>query len=240
MSEPQWNDSDVARYLRETPGFFDNHPDLLAELRIPDPQRGAAVSLMERQAQLLRERNKALETRLANLIRIGHDNDRLLRNLIDWTRNLVSLRNRETMAVDAARELERIFSIPMAAIRTWPAPAASQVAGDVASEAASDADPNADPDAGPDLMATAIEAARGLHAPLCGAQIDLRRFAWLDERWSAARSAALVPLRAADGADAFGLIVLGAPEPARFDAAMGTAVLALIGELTSAALRPDA
>ncbi len=216
MSEPQWNEIDVARYLRETPGFFDRHAELLAELKISDPQRGAAVSLIERQAQLLRERNKALEAKLANLIRIGHDNDRLLRNLIDWTRNLVALRNRETMAVDAAHELERIFSIPMAAIRTWPVAAADAA------------------------MATAAEAARGLHAPLCGAEIDLRRFGWLDERWATAKSAALVPLRVADGADAFGLIVLGSPEPARFDAAMGTAVLALIGELTSAALRPDA
>ena len=49
-------------------------------------------------------------------------------------------------------------------------------------------------------------------------------------------SIALLPLRAGAGEPAFGLLVLGSPDPTRYAADMGTEFLVRIGEIASAAL----
>jgi uncharacterized protein YigA (DUF484 family) len=58
-------------------------------------------------------------------------------------------------------------------------------------------------------------------------------------RRSSAQSLALLPLREGpidSATPAFGLLVLGSPDPQRFDATMGTDFLARMAELASAAL----
>lgn len=74
----------VALYLRAHPEFFVDHDELLTELRLPH-EPGGAVSLVERQVRLLRERNIELRHRLAQLMEVARDNDRLF----DKTRRLV-------------------------------------------------------------------------------------------------------------------------------------------------------
>ncbi|MCW3149482.1 DUF484 family protein [Stutzerimonas stutzeri] len=74
----------VAAYLRAHPEFFVDHDELLSELRLPH-QPGAAVSLVERQVKLLRERNIEMRHRLSQLMDVARDNDRLF----DKTRRLV-------------------------------------------------------------------------------------------------------------------------------------------------------
>lgn len=74
----------VAAYLRQHPEFFVDHEELIPELRIPH-QPGAAVSLVERQVKLLRERNIEMRHRLSQLMDVARDNDRLF----DKTRRLV-------------------------------------------------------------------------------------------------------------------------------------------------------
>ena len=74
----------VAAYLRLHPEFFIDHEELIPELRIPH-QPGNAVSLVERQVKLLRERNIEMRHRLGQLMDVARDNDRLF----DKTRRLV-------------------------------------------------------------------------------------------------------------------------------------------------------
>ncbi|MEO4048673.1 DUF484 family protein [Pseudomonas sp. CAU 1711] len=74
----------VASYLRQHPEFFVDHEELIPELRIPH-QPGTAVSLVERQVRLLRERNIEMRHRLSQLMDVARDNDRLF----DKTRRLV-------------------------------------------------------------------------------------------------------------------------------------------------------
>ena len=74
----------VAAYLRHHPEFFVDHEELIPELRIPH-QPGEAVSLVERQVKLLRERNIEMRHRLSQLMDVARDNDRLF----DKTRRLV-------------------------------------------------------------------------------------------------------------------------------------------------------
>ncbi len=206
-------DPEVARFLQDNPAFFQQYPDLFTGLLLPDPHQGKAVSLVERQALLLRERVHDLELRLAELLRIGRDNDLLARRLVDWTRALLAAPDRERMAAVASESLRQTFGVPLAETRLW----------------------GADPRPG-DAAAAAWAAT--LAVPACGTQLDLRVLDGLPEPWSNARSVALIPLRAAEGTAPFGLLILGSSDPARFDATLGTALLARIGELASAALAP--
>ena len=76
--------------------------------------------------------------------------------------------------------------------------------------------------------------------PFCGPNLGFEPAAWLaQESGAAAQSLALLPLRegAIDSATpAFGLLVLGSPDPQRFDATMATDFLSRMAELASAAL----
>ncbi|WP_164247913.1 DUF484 family protein, partial [Stenotrophomonas maltophilia] len=71
-------------YLSQHPEFFVEHDELIPELRIPH-QPGDAVSLVERQVRLLRERNIEMRHRLSQLMDVARENDRLF----DKTRRLV-------------------------------------------------------------------------------------------------------------------------------------------------------
>ena len=65
----------VAEFLRQNPGFFENHVDILMSLAIPHPHGGRAVSIGERQLLALREKSKILEDKLHELIQFGEEND---------------------------------------------------------------------------------------------------------------------------------------------------------------------
>lgn len=205
-------EAEVAHYLEQNPAFFQSRPELFTQLVLPDPHQGKAVSLVERQALLLRERVRALDVRLGELLRIGRENDLLARRLVDWTKALLAEPDYSRRVRVAGDELRRVFGVPLAEFRFW--------------------DPAAPGDDG------AATLAATLAAPVCGTQLDARALEGLSDSWAAARSVALVPLRTSEGAAAFGLLTLGSADPARFDATLGTAVLARIGELAGAALAP--
>src|ERR1039457_3689758 len=72
------NDNSVAEYLQTYPDFFERNSSLLAILRLPHVRdAGATVSLVERQVEVLRERNQALERKLKELVEVARANDAL-------------------------------------------------------------------------------------------------------------------------------------------------------------------
>jgi uncharacterized protein len=74
----------IVAFLQEHPDFFVEHQDLLAELTLPH-ETGSAVSLVERQVSILRERNIDMRHRLSKLLDNARENDRLF----DKTKRLV-------------------------------------------------------------------------------------------------------------------------------------------------------
>ena len=60
----------ICEYLNDHPDFFHQHLDLLENLHVPHPT-GDAISLVERQISLLRNKNQALEKQLTNFIKAG-------------------------------------------------------------------------------------------------------------------------------------------------------------------------
>ena len=71
------NADDVIRFLAENPNFFDQHPEALSELSISHVSDGA-VSLVERQVAVLRERNAELRRRFDHLLARAEQNEVLL------------------------------------------------------------------------------------------------------------------------------------------------------------------
>ncbi len=77
-------DDQVAEYLEAHPDFFVQHRKLLADLELPH-ESGPAVSLVERQVSVLRERNMDMRHRLSKLLDNARENDKLF----DKTKRLV-------------------------------------------------------------------------------------------------------------------------------------------------------
>ncbi len=78
----------ISEYLDQHPGFFDEHPDLLAGMRLSHTS-GKAVSLIERQVQVLRDENESLKGRLLELVTVARDNDHLSGRMHQMTLDLL-------------------------------------------------------------------------------------------------------------------------------------------------------
>jgi len=212
------NSDDVARYLEDHPQFFEEHAELLSAVRLTSPVLGRAVSLQERQMEVLREKVRTQELHLAELLRVAQDNDAINRRFDDWAQLLLAARNDVDLPHTLNAGLQSIFGVPQATLRLWdvaPGFAHTWFAAPVSEDAR--------------LFAN------GLDAPFCGPNNDFEVAGWLEDA-AQVRSLALLPLRAADGGEAFGLLVLGSPDPERFAADMATDFLARIGATASAAL----
>ena len=76
VSSATLEDESVSKYLIENPDFFNRKADLLLELTIPHVS-GGAISLLERQVALFRERNRDLQNNINNFIFNAEENDAL-------------------------------------------------------------------------------------------------------------------------------------------------------------------
>jgi len=131
-------EDDIAGYLANTPGFFERHAELLATVQLASPHGTRAVSLQERQMDMLRERIKNLERKIMEMIRYGQDNMGIADRLHRWTRAVMLTHDIEKLAPVLVHDLQHQFMIPQAAVRVWgvaPAlahlPCAADVSDDV-------------------------------------------------------------------------------------------------------------
>lgn len=210
-------EDEIANYLANTPGFFERHAQLLASVELANPHGQRAVSLQQRQMEMLRERIRGLERRIMDMIRHGQENAALSDRLHQWTRSLMLVEDAADLPDLMLLDLQEQFLIPEAALRLWGVapefaalPAAAAVSEEVRTFASS------------------------LTQPYCGANASFEAVQWLQSPQSIA-SLALLPLRRSLSAPAFGLLVLGSPDPTRYAADMGTEFLTRVGELASAA-----
>jgi len=215
-------ETDIANYLANTPGFFERHAELLGSVQLTSPHGQRAVSLQERQMEMLRDKIRGLEGKIIEMIRHGQDNVTIADKLHRWTRALMLTEHARDVPDVLVRELMHQFMIPQAGIRVWGA-AAAFATHDFAQPVGDD-----------------IKLFAGsLSLPYCGVNSGFEAAQWLAEPTSA-KSMALIPLRAdpveSTPTTAFGMLVLASPDPTRYTADMGTEFLARIGEVASAAL----
>ena len=93
-------DDAVVEYLQTYPDFFERHSSLLTRLRLPHLRNtGQTVSLVERQVDVLRERNQSLERKLKELIDVARANEQLTDKIHRFDRRLIRARTlAETVA----------------------------------------------------------------------------------------------------------------------------------------------
>jgi uncharacterized protein len=218
MSIQGITEDDIANYLANTPGFFERHAELLGSVQLTSPHGQRAVSLQERQMEMLRDKIKGLESKIIEMIRHGQENVAIADKLHRWTRALMLTSNAGDLPDVLVRELMHQFIIPQAGIRVWGAadafaglPFAAGVSADVKSLASS------------------------LTMPYCGINSGFEAAQWLEDAASA-MSLAMIPLRHGATIEAFGMLVLASPDPTRYTADMGTEFLLRIGEVSSACL----
>ncbi|HVG04908.1 MAG TPA: DUF484 family protein [Burkholderiaceae bacterium] len=209
---------DIVHYLARHQDFFEQHPQLLSQMQLPHPHDGQAISLVERQSLMLRERVKALESRVAEMVRHGQENDAIAERLISWVRSLLRETDEDALPTTLIEELKRVFEVPHAALRLWstkPALEALECARAVESDT--------------------ITFANSMRVPFCGSNVGFEAASWLGPD-GIVKSVALIPLRVGANTETFGMLVLGSADADRFHSSMGTSFLERIGELASAAL----
>jgi uncharacterized protein YigA (DUF484 family) len=205
---------DVARWLRENPVFFEEHAELLTEIQVPNPHGGQAIPLSDRQVVSLREKSKALEAKLAELIQFGEENDVISEKVHRLAVAMLSARTLTTVLHELYYNLREDFAIPHAGLRLW------RGMGDR-----------------PEFGAASDELrdfAAGLEAPFCGPNANFEAAGWFGDATPHIRSVAFIPLRELD--ETFGMLALAAEDGLRFYPEMGTLYLKRIGEMVSAAL----
>ncbi len=211
-------EADIAEFLIQAPDFFERHVELLTAVQLTSPHGGRAVSLQERQAEMLREKIKVLEQRLMEMMRHGNENMLIADKLLRWARQLFLVARPVDLPAVLVGALRAQFDVPQAALKLWDV--AEPYANEGFAQGASD-----------DVKSLA----NSLGTPYCGVNAGFDAVQWLDDPQTAA-SLVLLPLRATAEAPAFGLLVLASPDSARYQAGMATDFLERIGEQASAAL----
>ena len=186
--------------------------------------------------EMLREKNKHLERRLAELLRYGHENDSIASKFSRWTTRVMAERDPYALPRTIANGLRDVFDVPQASLRVW----------DVA-------EPYTQADVARQVGEEVRIFANSLTTPYCGANSGFEAAQWLvpavtavpaegenaQEGGHATESIALLALRVPEGKEdtpTFGLLVMGSADPRRFHDGMATDFLTQIGALASAAL----
>jgi uncharacterized protein YigA (DUF484 family) len=113
------NADQVAEFLRQNPGFFENHVDILMNLQVPHPHGGRAVSISERQLIAVREKSKILEDKLRELIQFGEENDALSDKVHRFACRLIEAPSLDATLDTLYLDLLDHFAIPHVAVRLW-------------------------------------------------------------------------------------------------------------------------
>jgi uncharacterized protein YigA (DUF484 family) len=217
-------DEDIATWLRDNPDFFQRNSELLATLRLPHAS-GGVVSLVERQIEVLREKNQGGEARLAELVAIARANEQLAEKIHQFTRRLMRAPTRRIVLAEMEAAFRENFDVSLTVLLLFSNAGANTSDLRFVRQVAA-ADPNL---AG---FETLLSSGR----PRCGQIRDTQRDFIFGADGGNIGSVALVPL---SGATPLGLLVLGSPSRERFHPGMSTDFLARLGELISDALARD-
>ena len=229
QQEIPWEDA-VARYLEEHPDYFQRHPELLARITLIHQVGGRAVSLIERQVQVLRDQSRNLQRQLRELLGNARDNDALTDRLHRLALAMVDGRTLDD-ALDAAGDiLRQEFQFDGARLLLRARDGFTSSRADDCMDAGGRATQGAVAEVAPD-DAMLEELLRKVAAgkPVCGEAPEASVLRSLfGEHATDIKTWALIPL---GGASPFGALCLGSRDPYRFHAGMGTVYLTRLGEL---------
>jgi len=212
--ELSWEEA-VSRYLEDNPEYFERRPDILAAIRLPHVERGKAISLIERQVQVLRDRNLAVQQQMRELVTVARENDILSERLHRFAVAMVDSASLDDVLDTAKDMLRQEFKLDAVVILL-----------------------NAEVDghhgrpefitAGDEEFQALIKQCRA-KGPVCGGRYETETMAYLfSELASEIKSTTLIALK---GPLREGLLCMGSRDPHRFHPEMGTIYLTRLGEL---------
>jgi hypothetical protein len=207
---------EMVRYLRDHPAFFEQHQDVLAGM-VLSHESGAAVSLIERQVQILREQKEEQKRKLQSLINTAQNNEKLNNNInalilalldassLDDILNVIDQRMRTDFEADAivVKLLASGNDVlkEHAELTSWQQPAL--------------------------VIGEKVMTAR---QPMCGSFNTEQMQALFDD--PDIKSAGIVPLsQDKNSKNCYGIIAIGSYDAHRFRADMGTLFLSLLGQV---------
>jgi uncharacterized protein len=221
MSAVESEEDTIAAYLQRNPDFFERHQAVLARLRLPHARGGAAISLVERQIEVLREKLAGVEGKLTELVRTARANDAIADRLHRFTRRLLrAVPEGEAIArIEAGlREDFDAFHSALVLIGEHPGLPAQQFVRVVSPD-----DPNL----------KSFESLFASGKPRCGQARDSQREFLFGPEGPEMGSVALVPL---GEKGRLGLLALGSVDRDRFHPGMSTEFLARMADLIADAL----
>lgn len=205
------DDDAVAEFLSNDSGFFDRRPELLPELSLP-AKSGTVVSLADRQAAILRDRNQQMHQRLSALIAVAKENDRTFAGMRDLVLALMDASTWAQLDAVLAEHFLGGFGADHAVCRIAAGPLESTDLAHVVCEP--------------------CDGALGRHAdqehPVCDIfRPDDYAAVFPTAQLAGPGSIAIVPLRKQS---LRGVLAVGAEDPNRFTADMGTVFLSFAGD----------
>lgn len=210
--------ADVEAYLRTHPDFFHQHLDLLETLRVPHPC-GDAVSLVLRQLDVFRDKNRRLQVQLNDILQIARDNDSLARRIHQLTLSLLDAASVDDALGGLRWLLYECFQADFIAVRLLEPVIDSPIA-----------DLCIPPDC---AEATHFEQVLASGKAECGRPNDLQAQLLFGGEAHEVLSYALVPLQ---HAGLKGLLAIGSRSASRFEAGMGHLFLNQMGDIVAARL----
>ncbi|HUN27755.1 MAG TPA: DUF484 family protein [Steroidobacteraceae bacterium] len=221
VTAAQAEEDSVARYLQHNPEFFERHQPLLARLRLPHARGSSTISLIERQVEVLREREAAVELKLAELLKVARANDSVAEKMHRFTRRLLRAPSRSSAVAEIEASLREDFDA-FNAVLVLVAPAAEPPPQRFVRAVAAD-EPNL----------KSFESLFASGKPRCGQARDSQREFLFGAEGKDIGSVALIPL---GERGSVGLLALGSPDRDRFHPGMSTEFLGRLGDLIADAL----
>ncbi len=224
FADEQMSESAVHDFLVDNPDFFERHASLLSSLRLPHGT-GGAVSLVERQVSVLRQKDLKLERKLKELLQVAHANDALGAKIHRLTLRLLASADLSATLVSLEESLRADFEADQSILVLFGNP-----------EIFSDIDvgrffmPVAQDDEALKAFDTFLQGS----GPRCGQVRDIQRDFLFGKETDEIGSVALVPL----GTKAeYGFLAIGSADANRFHPGMSIDFLARLGELVAEALK---
>ena len=208
---------EVAAYLRRHPDFLRDFPDLALALTLPR-QQGPTTSLAGYQLEVLRDKNRALNRRLHELLAIASENEQLMVRVHAFTLSLMRATTPTETLQRVVATLNEDLNTDLVRLTLFH-PVDGQEGAEWLLVVARD---------DPALRPFAEFLAKG--EPLCGRLMPEKLAVLFGDRTADVRSAVLVPVPGR------GMIAVGSLDPNRFHPGMGTMFLKLIADAVAAAL----
>ena len=218
---PKLNEREVVAFLKAHPDFLTRHPDLLEAIEMRH-KAGSAVSLIERQVDVLRAKNQRLEDKLERLLAAAHDNEKRAENVQRLARTLMRAPSLAAVVVGLAKCMREDFGIE----ETFVGLSSTQYKRhDI------DGLVSVEPDG---KIARSFENFFRTRLIECGPLAADKARLLFPKAETLPGSAAIIPL---EKEKHLGMIALGAVDPERFQPRQGKLFLEMTAELVAAAVR---